>query len=111
MARRPQAPDPGPAPTSEGGASRAMDGIEFTSPGRAEAADSEYVTQGGVRVRRRCAPLDFDGAVEPLIEALDRRRGVLLSSGTEFPGRYTRGDIGFVDPPLALTARGRRVTV
>jgi anthranilate synthase len=88
-----------------------MDGIEFSSPGRAGLADSDHVTQGGVAVGRRCTPLGFDGAVAPLIASLDRRRGVLLSSGTEYPGRYTRWDIGFADPPLGLTARGRQVTV
>ena len=42
-----------------------------------------------------------------LADALDNRRGVLFSSSFEFPGRYTRWDMGFVDPPLVLTARGR----
>ena len=34
-------------------------------------------------------------------------RAVLLASGVEQPGRYTRWDVGFVDPPLVLVARGR----
>src|SRR6202043_829031 len=29
----------------------------------------------------------------------------------EFPGRYTRWDMGFVDPPLVFTARGRRFSI
>lgn len=36
--------------------------------------------------------------------------GVLLSSSYEYPGRYTRGDIGFCDPTLAVTATGRSMT-
>ena len=47
-------------------------------------------------------------AIEPILDALDARRGALLASSYEYPGRYTRWDMGFVDPPLALTARGRR---
>jgi anthranilate synthase len=42
---------------------------------------------------------------------LDTRRGVLLTSSYEYPGRYTRWDLGFVDPPLSLTARERELWV
>jgi len=35
----------------------------------------------------------------------------LFSSSFEFPGRYTRWDMGFVDPPLVFTARGRRFSI
>ena len=34
-----------------------------------------------------------------------------MSSSFEFPGRYTRLDMGFVDPPLVFTAHGRGFTV
>ncbi|MFD0997297.1 anthranilate synthase [Pseudoclavibacter chungangensis] len=37
---------------------------------------------------------------------LDDRHGVVLSSGVEYPGRYTRWDIGFIDPPLVIEGRG-----
>src|SRR5438552_16888694 len=39
------------------------------------------------------------------------RRGVLHTARFEFPDRYTRLDMGFVDPPLVFTARDRRFTV
>lgn len=45
--------------------------------------------------------------VEELVEALDTRRGVLLSSSYEFPGRYARWTLGFADPPLELSGTGR----
>ena len=48
-------------------------------------------------------------AIEPVIDALDERRGVLLASSYEYPGRYTRWDMGFVDPPARpRRARSRR---
>ena len=46
-------------------------------------------------------------AIEPIVDALDTHRGALLASSYEYPGRYTRWDMGFVDPPLVLCARGR----
>jgi anthranilate synthase len=68
-----------------------------------------YVTRGGIAVHRTIEDIPIAGAIEPVIDALDTRRGVLLTSSYEYPGRYTRWDMGFVDPPLALTARERRV--
>jgi len=68
---------------------------------------SEYETAGGIRVQRTLESIPVTDAIEPVIDALDSRRGGLFASNYEYPGRYTRWDMGFVDPPLALTARGR----
>ncbi|MBI1733875.1 MAG: anthranilate synthase [Candidatus Rokubacteria bacterium] len=73
--------------------------------------EARYVTRGGVAVRRVVEPMAIDGAIEPIVDALDTRRGALLASSYEYPGRYTRWDMGFVDPPLALVARGREFQV
>ena len=65
-----------------------------------------YQTKGGVRISREVAVQPYSPADTALADRLDRQRGVLFSSSFEFPGRYTRWDMGFVDPPLVLTARG-----
>ncbi|WP_448207383.1 anthranilate synthase [Azospirillum sp. sgz302134] len=70
-----------------------------------------YRTQGGLTVTRRAEPLDPATALDPVIDALDTRRGLLLGSGVEAPGRYRRFALGFTDPPLAVTARGRTVRI
>src|SRR6266851_5737343 len=70
-----------------------------------------YTTDGGVSIRREISNRDYRPADMALADALDTRRGVLFSSSFEFPGRYTRWDMGFVDPPLAFTARGRRFSI
>jgi anthranilate synthase len=70
-----------------------------------------FETKGGIRIERETWTGPYRRDHDQLSGALDTRRGVLLSSSFEFPGRYTRLDMGFVDPPLALTARGRTVTV
>jgi anthranilate synthase len=70
-----------------------------------------YETRGGVRVHRETAVQPYSPADSALAERLDDRRGVLFSSSFEFPGRYTRWDMGFVDPPLMLTSRGRAFAV
>ena len=70
-----------------------------------------YVTNGGVRVMREIESRPYRPADTALAEALDVRRGVLFSSSFEFPGRYTRWDMGFVDPPLVFTTRARRYAI
>jgi len=70
-----------------------------------------YLTKGGIKVRREVEPLPYAGHPAELAARLDRQRGVLLSSSFEFPGRYKRWDIGFSDPPIAISARGRSFTI
>ena len=70
-----------------------------------------HETAGGVRVHLAVEQLDYAAALDDLADALDSSPGVLLRSGFEYPGRYTRWDIGFVNPPLRLTGRGRRLVI
>lgn len=53
-----------------------------------------YLTGGGIRVHRTVEPILIANAIEPIVDALDARRGVLLASSYEYPGRYTRWDMG-----------------
>ncbi len=68
---------------------------------------TNYRTHGGISVRRIIEGLPMQAAIEPVIDGLDNQRGVLLASSYEYPGRYTRWDIGFVNPPVVLTSRNR----
>ncbi len=65
----------------------------------------EYQTEGGLAVKRYAEHLPPDEAIEPVIDALDTRLGALFASGYEYPGRYTRWDMGFVDPPIRIETR------
>ena len=74
--------------------------------------EHRFRTAGGVEIVRRTTPVPL--APDPaaaLAARLDRRRGVLLASSYEYPGRYTRWDIGFADPPIEIVTRGRSGTV
>jgi anthranilate synthase len=73
-------------------------------------ADS-YTTAGGLVVHRTLTTVTAAPAIEDLIDRLDESRGVLLSSSYEYPGRYTRWDLGFADPLLVITTKGRSVTI
>jgi len=64
--------------------------------------------------------LPYEG-LDPLVDSLDRHKGLYMASDTDYPGRYSRWDIGFDRPPLevlgqadktvfrALNARGERL--
>jgi anthranilate synthase len=73
--------------------------------------ETGHVTAGGLIVRRTVSRLDMPFSRDELSARLDRRRGALFSSQTEFPGRYSRSDLGFADPPLAIEARMREFAV
>jgi anthranilate synthase len=72
---------------------------------------TSYTTRGGIHIQRETWIGPYQRDHDTLARTLDDRRGVLLSSSFEFPGRYTRLDMGFVDPPLVFTARGRHFTL
>ena len=79
-----------------------MNRTAFSLPAR-----SEYRSHRGLQVLRSVE--QFSGGasrLDDLIDLLDRRRGVVLSSGTTVPGRYESFDLGFSDPPLQLETAG-----
>ncbi|MFD6099445.1 anthranilate synthase component I [Nocardiopsis flavescens] len=74
-----------------------------------DAQTTTYRTRGGVTVHRQATPCDPE-VLTDLVRDVETRRGGVLSSGMEYPGRYDRWHLGYVDPCLELAARGRRVT-
>ena len=74
-----------------------------------DAQRTEMTTRDGVRVIRTATP--FDPAELGRIAALaDERRGGVMSSGMEYPGRYSRWHMAYADPCAEIVATGRRVT-
>ncbi|HEY9766916.1 MAG TPA: anthranilate synthase [Coleofasciculaceae cyanobacterium] len=69
-----------------------------------------YTTQGGIHVSRSAVEMQMDDAIESVLSCLDSQRGGLFASSYEYPGRYKRWAIGFVNPPLELTTRDRNFT-
>ena len=74
-----------------------------------EAGQAEFVTGGGVRVTRIAQPFDPE-KMSAIASAADRRRGGVLSSGMEYPGRYSRWHMAYLDPCLEIVARGPVIT-
>ena len=70
-----------------------------------------YTTLGDIHVSRSAVEMPIDDATESVLSCLDSQRGGLLASSYEYPGRYKRWAIGFVNPPLELTTRDRSFTL
>jgi anthranilate synthase len=68
-----------------------------------------YTTPHGIAVSRAPSKAGFQKGLKHLLRDLDRHRGIYLSSGYEYPGRYSRWDIASTCPPLEIVAYDRRV--
>jgi anthranilate synthase len=70
-----------------------------------------YTTKGGIFVSRSLTNTSIDTATEEVLVRLDSQRGALLTSSYEYPGRYKRWAIGFVNPPLEIATRDNSFTI
>ncbi|MGH9629564.1 MAG: chorismate-binding protein, partial [Bryobacteraceae bacterium] len=69
----------------------------------------KYSTRNGIEVTRTASKSPFKRGLKKHLRELDSRRGIYLSSGYEYPGRYSRWDIASVCPPLEVVAFGRHI--
>ena len=70
----------------------------------------QYRTPHGISVSRRISRLPFKDGLDRFLRDLDQYRGIYLSSGYDYPGRYSRWDIVSVRPPLEMISFERDVT-
>jgi anthranilate synthase len=82
-------------------------GADFGAP--LPLGESRYVTDGGIGVTRSVTPFAPELLTAVTAQA-DERRGGAFSSGMEYPGRYSRWHIGYVDPCVEFVAAGRELT-
>jgi anthranilate synthase len=68
-----------------------------------------YLTPGGIAVTRTVSKVPYSRGLAGLLRKLDTERGVYLSSGYEYPERYSRWDIAALAPPIEIVAAGRDV--
>jgi anthranilate synthase len=68
-----------------------------------------YLTPGGISVTRTISKVSYARGLAGLLRKLDTQRGICVSSGYEYPERYSRWDIAAVAPPLEIVAAGREI--
>src|SRR3569623_1842831 len=67
-------------------------------------------TPSGITISRTISKVPYQKGLKALLRKLDPQRGIYLSSGYEYPERYSRWDVGAVAPPLEIIAAGRDIT-
>tara|TARA_R110002072_G_scaffold238329_1_gene395679 strand:+ start:13059 stop:15212 length:2154 start_codon:yes stop_codon:yes gene_type:complete len=73
--------------------------------------DKQYKTAGGLQVHRKVESQCYHNAVDELALKLDTHLGCLFSSSYEYPNRYKRWDMGFIDPMLEISTRLNQVNI
>jgi anthranilate synthase len=76
--------------------------------GPARTTETHTVTAGGVLVTRTAEPID-EQMLDTVCSQVEGLRGGVLSSGMEYPGRYSRWHLAYVNPCAELIARGLRI--
>jgi anthranilate synthase len=69
----------------------------------------QYSTRSGISVVRSVSKVPFKRGLKQILWDLDQHRGIYLSSGYEFPGRYSRWDIASSRPPMEIVACDREI--
>lgn len=69
-----------------------------------------YTTPSGIEVTRTSTRVPYARGLEKVLQSLDSRRGVYLSSGYEYPGRYSRWDFASTCPAIEIVGLDRTVT-
>ncbi len=69
-----------------------------------------YSTPSGIAVDRTLSRVPYHRGLRALLKKLDTQRGIYLSSGYEYPERYSRWDVASLSPPLEIIAADRKVT-
>ncbi|TAL38759.1 MAG: anthranilate synthase component I [Alphaproteobacteria bacterium] len=74
-----------------------------------------------MKITHTDTPLPYDAGIDFLLDRLETGKGMYMASDTDYPGRYSRWDIGFAAPPIevlgfqgacefrALNTRGEKI--
>ena len=72
-------------------------------------SELSYTTPSGIIITRTASAMPYKKGLGHLLHKLDRYRGIYLSSGYEYPERYSRWDVASLCPPLEIIGAGRSV--
>lgn len=70
-----------------------------------------YVTFGNIGVTRCKREVNGSRQKEILIKELDSKKGAYYCSSFEYPGRYTKWDFGFINPPVEIHSERRNFEI
>ncbi len=85
--------------------------MSLLNPIKLNPETSSYFTKDNIMISRNLQPLEVELATTTILQYIDQSRGALFTSGYEYPGRYSRWDIGFIHPPLEIRASSNQFVI
>src|SRR4051812_29016812 len=70
-----------------------------------------YTTPHGITVSRSGSKVPYRRGLDHILRRLDDERGVYLSSGYEYPERYSRWDVASTAPPIEIIGQNRSIEI
>ncbi len=70
-----------------------------------------YTTPHGITVTRTSSKVPYARGLKSVLKQLDSKRGVYLSSGYEYPERYSRWDVASVAPSVEIVGHDRSLMI
>ncbi len=70
-----------------------------------------YTTPRGITVTRNSSKVPYSRGLNHILRQLDSKIGVYLSSGYEYPERYSRWDVASIAPPIEIVGHERNVSI
>jgi anthranilate synthase len=70
-----------------------------------------YNTPSGITVSRTKSRSPYHRGLRHILRQMDKYRGIYLSSGYEYPERYSRWDMAAVCPPIEIVSLGRDFSI
>ncbi|MFM2123972.1 MAG: hypothetical protein RL328_423 [Acidobacteriota bacterium] len=72
-------------------------------------APDTFTSPSGITVTRTISKVPYQRGLKTILRKLDAQRGIYLSSGYEYPGRYARWDVAATAPAIEIIATGRDI--
>ena len=66
--------------------------------------NQKLLSKSGIKLDIDFQEINYASGIEFIVEKLDKNCGMYLSSGVDYPGRYSRWELGFFNPPVELVA-------
>ena len=66
--------------------------------------NQKLLSKNGIKLDISFDQIDYATGIDFIVDKLDKTCGMYLSSGIDYPGRYSRWELGFLNPPLEFIA-------
>ncbi|BBB89489.1 MAG TPA: anthranilate synthase component I [Methylomusa anaerophila] len=85
--------------------------MNFLSNFLVTPVDEEFRTNGEIIITRSVQKTAIMSATDGILQKINTQKGALFSSSYEYPNRYSRWDIGFINPCMEIRTLGKNFEI